>query len=196
MIWHLNLIRLLPGPKKVRSVKDIPHLLRPCGKFIDGTFIGIPVVTSGARKYVPFGFLTNGTIPGNKLYFIPTDSLYVFGVMTSIVQNAWMRVVSGRFGPSYNYANTLVYNTFPWPNVKDSQRVKVEETAQNILNARALFPDRSLAQLYDDDKMPIELRKAHRANDAAVLEAYGFPKDATESDIVARLFKMYQELTT
>ena len=177
------------------KLKDIPHLLRPCGKFIDGTYIGIPVVTSGARKYVPFGFLTNGTIPGNKLYFIPTDSLYVFGVMTSIVQNAWMRVVAGRFGPSYNYANTLVYNTFPWPNVKDSQRLRIEETAQKILEARALFPDSSLAQLYDDDKMPVELRKAHRANDAAVLEAYGFPKDATESDIVARLFKMYQELT-
>ena len=177
------------------KLKDIPHLLRPCGKFIDGTYIGIPVVTSGARKYVPFGFLTNGTIPGNKLYFIPTDSLYIFGIMTSIVQNAWMRVVAGRFGPSYNYANTLVYNTFPWPNIKDSLRLRIEETAQKILDARALFPDSSLAQLYDDDKMPVELRKAHRTNDAAVLEAYGFPKDASESDIVARLFKMYQELT-
>ena len=115
--------------------------------------------------------------------------------MTSIVQNAWMRVVAGRFGPSYNYANTLVYNTFPWPNAKDSQRLRIEETAQKILEARALFPDSSLAQLYDDDKMPVELRKAHRANDAAVMEAYGFSKDATESDIVARLFKMYQTLT-
>ena len=177
------------------KLKDIPHLLRPCGKFVDGTFIGIPVVTSGARKYVPFGFLTNGTIPGNKLYFIPTDSLYIFGVMTSIVQNAWMRVVAGRFGPSYNYANTLVYNTFPWPSITDLQRKKIELSAQGILDVRALFSDCSLAQLYDDDKMPIELRKAHRANDAAVLEAYGFPKDASESEIVARLFKMYQELT-
>ena len=177
------------------KLKDTPHLLRPCGKFVDGPFIGIPVVTSGARKYVPFGFLTNGTIPGNKLYFIPTNSLYVFGIMTSIVQNAWMRAVAGRFGPSYNYANTLVYNTFPWPDIKDSQREKIEQTAQSILNVRTMFSDSSLAQLYDDDKMPIELRKAHKANDAAVLEAYGFPKDASESEIVARLFKMYQELT-
>ena len=177
------------------KLKDIPHLLRPCGKFVDGPFIGIPVVTSGARKYVPFGFLTNGTIPGNKLYFIPTDSLYVFGIMTSIVQNAWMRVVAGRFGPSYNYANTLVYNTFPWPTINDAQREKIEQSAKSILDMRALFPDSSLAQLYDDDKMPFELRRAHQANDAAVLEAYGFPKNATESDIVSRLFKLYQELS-
>ena len=107
-----------------------------------------------------------------------------------------MRAVCGRLKSDYSYSNTIVYNNFPWPAaVSDAQKRKIEQTAQAILDARALYPDSSLADLYDSLTMPPELRKAHRANDAAVLEAYGFPKDATESDIVARLFKMYQELT-
>ncbi|MCR5276312.1 MAG: methylase [Bacteroidales bacterium] len=108
---------------------------------------------------------------------------------------AWMRVVCGRIKSDYRYSNDVVYNNFPWPQPNDTQREKIEKTAQSILDARAAFPDSSLADLYDETLMPPELRRAHRANDAAVLEAYGFPKDATESDIVARLFKMYQELT-
>ena len=95
----------------------------------------------------------------------------------------------------YQYSASLVYNNFPWPNPSDNQKQKIEQTAQAILDARELYPDSSLADLYDEMVMPVELRRAHRANDAAVLEAYGFPKDATEADIVARLFKMYQELT-
>ena len=95
----------------------------------------------------------------------------------------------------YRYSNDIVYNNFPWPSSTDAQKEKIEQAAQAILDARALYPESSLADLYDEMAMPPELRKAHRANDVAVLEAYGFPKDATESDIVARLFKMYQELT-
>ena len=108
---------------------------------------------------------------------------------------AWMRVVCGRLKSDYRYSPS-VYNNFPWSDkTTEAQKAKIEQTAQSILDARALYPDSSLADLYDDLTMPPELRKAHRANDAAVLEAYGFPKDATESDIVSRLFKMYQELT-
>ena len=95
----------------------------------------------------------------------------------------------------YRYSNDIVYNNFPWPIPTDTQKEKIRNTAQGILDARALYPESSLADLYDEMAMPPELRRAHQANDTAVLEAYGFPKDATESDIVARLFKMYQELT-
>ncbi|MBQ6254028.1 MAG: methylase [Bacteroidales bacterium] len=110
---------------------------------------------------------------------------------------AWMRVVCGRLKSDYRYSKDIVYNNFPWPaNPDEALIVKISATAQGILDARALYPDSSLADLYDEVAMPPELRKTHRANDAAVLEAYGFPKDATESDIVARLFKMYQELTS
>jgi hypothetical protein len=107
-----------------------------------------------------------------------------------------MRVIAGRLEMRYRYSKDIVYNNFPWPTPTDAQKEKIEKTAQAILDARALYPESSLADLYDELTMPPELRKAHRANDAAVLEAYGFPKDASESEIVARLFKMYQELTT
>ena len=114
----------------------------------------------------------------------------VFGV-----HMAWMRLICGRIKSDYRYSKDIVYNNFPWPHPTDAQIEKISQTAQAILDARSLYPESSLANLYDELAMPIELRKAHRANDAAVLEAYGFPKDATESDMVARLFQMYQTLT-
>ncbi len=106
-----------------------------------------------------------------------------------------MRTVAGRLEMRYRYSKDIVYNNFPWPEVSDEQREKIEETAKSILEARQAYPDASMADLYGNLIVFPDLMKAHRANDAAVLEAYGFPKDATESDIVARLFKMYQELT-
>lgn len=106
-----------------------------------------------------------------------------------------MRAVGGRMKSDYSYSNTIIYNNFPWPTITDSTKNKLEVTAQAILDARAQYPDNSLADLYDENNMPVELRKAHRANDAAVMEAYGFRKDMTEPEIVAELFKMYQKLT-
>ena len=109
---------------------------------------------------------------------------------------AWTRAVCGRLKSDYNYSNTIVYNNFPWPNPTDEEKAKIEQTAQAILDARALYPDASLADLYDELTMPPELRKAHQQNDRAVMAAYGFPvKGFTESDCVAALMKMYQELT-
>ncbi|MBQ4417995.1 MAG: hypothetical protein II870_00035, partial [Synergistaceae bacterium] len=134
-------------------------------------------------------------IPGNKLFIIPNATLYHFGVLTSRIHMDWMRLVASRYGPSYQYSNTIVYNNFPWPSPSDKQRVKIEQTAQKILDARALYPESSLADLYNDLTMPVELRKAHRLNDAAVCEAYKFDKDISEADIVASLMRMYQELT-
>jgi hypothetical protein len=122
--------------------------------------------------------------------------MYMFGVLVSNVHNAWMRTVAGRLKSDYRYSTTVVYNTFPWPTPTDEQKARIEQTAQGILDARALYPDASLADLYDELTMPPELRKAHQANDRAVMAAYGFPvKGFTESDCVAALMKMYQELT-
>ena len=161
-----------------------------------GTYVAIPKVSSENREYVPMDYLEPEIIPGDKLFCMQGASLYDFGVMMSSVQMSWMRAVCGRLKSDYSYSNTIVYNNFPWPeSATEAQRKKIELTAQAILDARALYPDSSLADLYDSLTMPPELKKAHRANDAAVLEAYDFPKDATESDIVARLFKMYLELT-
>ena len=107
---------------------------------------------------------------------------------------AWMKFLCGRLKSDYRYSNTIIYNNFPWPDPVDEQINKIEATAQAILDARTMYPNSSLAALYDDLTMPIELRKAHRANDAVVMEAYGFRKDMTEPEIVAELFKMYEKL--
>ena len=140
-------------------------------------------------------YLTADIIAGDKLFMIQNGTLYDFGVLTSNVHMAWMRTVAGRLKSDYSYSNTIVYNNFPWCNPTEAQRAKIEKTAQGILDARALYPDSSLADLYDEATMPIELRKAHRANDRAVMEAYGFwGKLNSESECVAELMKMYQKL--
>ena len=134
-------------------------------------------------------------ICGNANMLIPNATLYLFGILISNVHMAWMRVVCGRLKSDYRYT-PAVYNNFPWPITTDEQKQKIEQTAQAILDARALYPDSSLADLYDEVTMPPELRKAHQANDRAVMQAYGFDvKTMTESSCVAELMKMYQELT-
>ena len=177
------------------KLKDKPHLLRPCGKFRDGTYIGVPTVTSGRRKYVPMGFVTNGMIPGNKLYFVASGSLYVFGVLMSQFQNAWMRQVAGRLKSDYNYGNTLVYNNFVWPDASDAQREEIERCAQAVLDARAAHPDATLADMYDPDNDFLfpDLMAAHRALDTAVEAAYGVDFGSDEERIVAHLFALYAE---
>lgn len=158
-------------------------------------YIAFAKVSSERRKYIPMGFLTNDIIPGDKLFTIPNATLYMFGILTSNVHNAWMRTVSGRLKSDYSYSTTIVYNNFPWPNPTEEQKAKIERTAQAILDARALYPDCSLADLYDEVAMPPELRRAHQANDKAVMQAYGFwGKLNSESACVAELMKMYQEL--
>lgn len=136
------------------------------------------------------GYLDSNCISSNAVHIIPDASLYHFGVLESSVHMAWMRVVCGRLESRYRYSKEIVYNNFPWPKVNEAQKAKIESTAQAILDARSLYPDSSLADLYDDVTMPIELRKAHAANDIAVLEAYGLPKSTAEPAIVSHLFTL------
>ena len=126
---------------------------------------------------------------------IPNATLYHFGVLTSGVHMSWMRAVCGRLKSDYRYSKDIVYNNFIWPEPTEDQKVAIERTAQGILDARALYPDSSLADLYDETFMPIELRKAHDANDKAVMKAYGFDPKASEEEIVAALMKLYSEKT-
>ena len=180
-------------------------------------YIIIPSHSSENRRYVPIGFENPEIICGNANLIIPNANLYHFGILTSNVHMAWMRAVCGRLEMRYRYSNTIVYNNFPWPfsekqtdlfapngthtkakNVSSEQirllKTKIEQTAQKILDARAKYPDSSLADLYDETVMPPELRKAHQENDHAVMQAYGFTPKMTESEIVAELFKMYEKL--
>ena len=162
-----------------------------------GRCLVIPEVSSEKRKYIPIGFVEDA-IYSNLVRYISGISYYHFGILISIVHMAWMRVACGRLEMRYRYSANVVYNNFPWPNPTDEQKAKIEQTAQAILDARAKYPDSSLADLYDELTMPAELRKAHKDNDRAVMQAYGFSSKITEDQeslIVAELFKMYQELT-
>ena len=175
---------------------DAPHLFFFISQPRED-YILVPSTSSEKRKYIPLGFLSPNIIASNAATIIPNATLYHFGVLTSNVHMAWMRVVAGRLKSDYRYSNSIVYNNFPWPTPTEEQRAKIEQTAQAILDARALYPDCSLADLYDEVSMPIELRKAHRANDRAVMEAYGFwGKLNSEFECVAELMKMYQKLTS
>lgn len=179
--------------KSVQKDADIPMLFTQIRQ-PETAYMIIPRHSSENRRYIPFGYMSPDVICGDANSMIPDASLVLFGMLISSVHMAWMRVVCGRLKSDYRYSPS-VYNNFPWPQLSDSQKSKIESAAQAIIDAREMYQDDSLADLYAENAMPVELLKAHRANDAAVLEAYGFPKDATESDIVARLFKMYQELT-
>ncbi len=162
----------------------------------DENYLIIPRVSSEKRKYIPIGFMTPDIIASDSCSIICGADLYMFGILTSSVHMAWTKAVCGRLESRYRYSGSIVYNNFPWCTPTDKQKAAIEKTARGILDARALYPDCSLADLYDETSMPIELRKAHQANDKAVLQAYGFwGKLKTESEYVAELMKMYQKLT-
>ena len=185
----------LKSPKTAtRKKADTPMLfdeVREC----QTDYVAIPKVSSQRRRYIPMEYLPKDIIPGDKLFMVPGASLFHFGILTSNIHMAWTRVVCGRLKSDYSYSNTIVYNNFPWPTPTDAQKQKIEATTQGILDARALYPDASLADLYDPLTMPVELQKAHTANDKAVMEAYGFSTKMSEADCVAALMKMYQQLT-
>ena len=161
-----------------------------------GNYIVIPEVSSERRRYVPIGFMTPDVLCSNKLRLIPNATLYHFGILTSISHMDWMRAVCGRLEMRYQYSNNIVYNNFPWPEASSEQQEKIASTAQGILDARALCPDSSLADLYDEVAMPIELRQAHQANDRAVMKAYGLTTSISEPGIVAELMKRYLQITS
>lgn len=189
--------RLKSTKAATKKYADYPYrfmeVRQPCS-----TYILIPRHSSESRRYIPFGFMSPNIICGDANSMIPNATVYHFGVLISNVHMAWVRAVCGRLEMRYRYSNDVVYNNFPWPSPTEAQKSKIEQTAQAILDARALYPDCSLADLYDDLTMPPELRKAHQANDRAVMDAYGFTKGTaartSESACVAELMKRYQQL--
>ncbi|MCQ2351800.1 MAG: methylase, partial [Paludibacteraceae bacterium] len=196
---RINNVREMRASSKrdaTRKLADIPTLFGEIRQPETGSYLLVPSTSSERRRYIPLGFFDCNIISTNANLIIPNASLYHFGVLTSNVHMAWMRAVCGRLKSDYRYSKDIVYNNFPWPSVTEEQKAKIERTAQAILDARALYPDCSLADLYDEVTMPPELRRAHQDNDRAVMQAYGFPiKDFTESDCVARLFELYSKLT-
>ena len=186
--------RLGMKDKGTQRLADTPTTFRDT--FNPDNYIALPMVSSERRRYIPMAYFHGDTIPTNQVQIIPDATLYHFGILESNVHMAWMRAVCGRLKSDYRYSKDVVYNNFPWPTPTDEQKARIEQTAQAILDARAKYPDSSLADLYDELTMPVELRRAHQDNDRAVMAAYGFPiKTMTESQCVAELFKLYQLLT-
>ncbi|MGO5140244.1 type IIL restriction-modification enzyme MmeI, partial [Streptococcus alactolyticus] len=194
-------IRESSNRASTKKLAEVPYLFGEIRQ-PESDYLLIPSTSSENRRYIPIGFMTPDVIGSNLVLIVPDASLYHFGILTSNVHMAWMRTVAGRLGMSYRYSAKIVYNNFPWPEVTKEQKEKISQTAQAILDARALYPDSSLADLYDELTMPPELRKAHQTNDKAVMEAYDMTKIVdgkktwlTESETVARLFQIYEELT-
>ncbi|WP_165045396.1 class I SAM-dependent DNA methyltransferase [Adlercreutzia sp. ZJ138] len=166
-----------------------------CDNVQDEPYLIIPAVSSERRRYIPIGFMEPRVIASNLVATAEHASLYDFGVLTSQFHNAWMRAVAGRLKSDYRYTPGLVYNTYVWPATAPEQKPVIEQAAQAVLDARAAHPGWSLAQLYDPDKMPADLLKAHKTLDAAVEAAYGVDFEGDEEKIVAHLFKLYAEAT-
>ncbi len=188
--------RIASKAKTTNGYAKVPHLFAQITQPECDSFIIVPNHSSERRRYVPIGFASGDVISSNAVQIIPNAGIYHFGILTSNVHMTWMRVVCGRIKSDYRYSKEIVYNNFPWPTPTEAQKAKIEQTAQAILDARALYPDCSLADLYDEVTMPPELRKAHQANDKAVMQAYGFwGRLNTETECVAELMKMYQKLS-
>ena len=178
----------------IRKFAATPTLFAQRTQPTDKDFIIVPRVSSQTRRYVPMGFVKAGTIVTDRVQIIPDADLYEFGIIISNVHMAWMRTTCMRLKSDYSYSKDVVYNNFPWPEPTEEQRTKIEQTAKDILDARTLYPNSTLADLYDELLMPPELRKAHQENDKAVMRAYGFSiKEMTETSCVAELMKLYQK---
>lgn len=185
----------LTSPKKATQKKaTTPHLFDEI-KEPKSDYVALPIVSSENREYIPIACLDKSIVPGNKLFFMEGSSLYHFGIITSVVHMAWMRMTCGRLEMRYSYSNTIVYNNYPWPKVTKEQEKEIESLAQAILDVRASLSEYTLADMYDPKFMPPALRKAHKTLDRAVMKLYGLKPDTEETDIVQHLLGLYKVLS-
>lgn len=178
----------------IRKFADTPHLFAQITQPDDSDYLIIPRTSSEKRRYIPIGFMHSDVKVTDAVQIVPNASLYDFGIITSNVHMAWMRAFAGRLEMRYRYSKDIVYNTFPWPDVTSDKKEIISKTAKGILEVRSLYPQETLANLYDETIMPIELRNAHRENNRAVMDAYGFNFKLTEEECVVELIKRYQAL--
>lgn len=186
-------MRAASSKKATQKKAETPWLFGEIIRIEGPEYIAVPQVSSQRRDYIPIALKSSTCVPGNKLLTIPNGGLYEFGVVSSAIHNAWMRATCGRMKSDYQYSATIVYNNFIWPSPSEEQRRKIETAAQAVLDIRDAYPEQSLADLYDPDKMPSNLLEAHHALDRAVEGAYGVDFDGDEEKIVAHLFKLYAE---
>lgn len=194
VVENVRTFRLSSVAKTTRDAAAAANRFRQITQPDGVDFLLIPRTSSEKRRYIPIGFMTKEYIVSDAVQIIPGAGLYDFGILTSSLHMAWMRAICGRLESRYRYSKDVVYNNFPWPEAAEEEKKRIEETAEMILEARSLYPDSSLSDLYDDVTMPVELRKAHLENDRAVMKAYRMSEDMTENDSVIELFKLYAGL--
>ena len=194
-VMNVREYRLQSPSAGTRKIADTPTHFH-VENMPKGSYIVIPQVSSQRRRYIPMGYMDDGVLCSDKVRIMSEGQLYHFGILESNVHMAWMRTICCRLKSDYSYTINDVYNNFPWCQPTEEQKARIEQTAQAILDARAKYPDCSLADLYDEVTMPPELRRAHQENDRAVMAAYGFSTKMSESECVAELFRLYKELTT
>lgn len=199
VLQRIKIVKDMRESSKAASTRKLaltPTLFAQITQNLGEQFIVIPRHSSEKRKYIPIGFMDGDVIASDSTLIISNGTLYYFGILMSIVHNYWIRAVAGRLEMRYRYSKEIVYNNFPWPKLKKDNVIKIEESARKILEARKMYPESVLADLYYDDIMPEELVKAHQDNDNAVMDAYGFKHNMTEAEIVAKLMEMYKKLTS
>jgi len=193
-IKKVQAARLASEKKRTREWASLPALFTE-NRQPKTDYLAVPKVSSERRAFIPIGFVSRNWIASGSIQVIPSATLYHFGVLSSAFHMGWMRATAGRMKSDYQYSNSIVYNNFPWPeNLTDKQQQSIEEAAQAVLDARAKYPASSLADLYNPLTMPPELVKAHHKLDSAVDAAYSKKKFSGDSDRVAFLFELYQQL--
>jgi len=191
-VENVKAMRLASRDKGANKLAERSHEFRDLKN--PDNYILVPRVSSSNRKYVPLGFFDSNVISTDQAYIIPEGSLYDFGILMSLAQNDWMRLVAGRLGMGYRYSNTIVYNTFPFPNATDEQKKHIEQLAEEVLLARASNVGMTLAELYDPDKMPGDLKEAHTNLDDAVDKLYRSQGFTNTEERLAHLLARYEKL--
>lgn len=193
-IARVKELRIKAGHPAALKMSEKPHMFIQVSQPKTGSYIMVPRVSSERRDYIPMGFFNSDTICSDANMFIPNGTLYEFGILASMMHNDWMRLVAGRLKSDYRYSSSVIYNTFPWPEVTDTQILKIESFAEDILMIREDFPEKTLAELYDPRKMPESLRNAHQDLDRAVEKLYREKpfKDAAERQ--SHLIACYESL--
>lgn len=185
-------VRLVSRDVGTRKLAEKAHLFRDLHN--PKSYILIPSVSSERRTYIPMGFFDENVISTNLNYIIPNGTLYEFGILSSLLHNDWMRLVAGRLKSDYRYSASVVYNPFPWPDVTADQRKQIEDLAEGVLLIREDFTGKTLAELYDPQKMPKELLEAHQALDKAVDRLYQDKPFADATDRLSCLLSRYEKL--
>ena len=194
-IKNVKTLREKSPDKQARQLSAYPATFRD--KHNPENAIIVPLVSSELRKYIPFGFIDFNTVPSNLCSFIPNATLFHFGILTSIMHMTWVKFVCGRLESRLRYSNSIVYNNYPWPeNPTDKQKEAIEKAAQGVLDARILFPESCLADLYDQLSMPPVLVNAHNDLDKAVDLAYRPQPYTSETKRIEFLFDLYDKYTS